>query len=125
METLRLPECVRRDVAGYRDQVERFERGEINAAAFRAFRVPMGVYEHRESGRFMARIRLGAGLALPHQLDCIAELAERYGDGIVHVTTRQDIQIHSVALADTATIQEQLLDVGLSARGGGGNTVRN
>jgi sulfite reductase (ferredoxin) len=112
-------------VAGYRDQVERFERGEINAAAFRAFRVPMGVYEHRESGRFMARIRLGAGLALPHQLDCIAELAERYGDGIVHVTTRQDIQIHSVALADTATIQEQLLDVGLSARGGGGNTVRN
>ena len=125
METLRLPERVRRDVAGYRDQVERFERGEINAAAFRAFRVPMGVYEHRESGRFMVRVRLGAGLALPHQLEHIADLAERYGNGAVHVTTRQDIQTHDVALADTVPIQESLLEVGLSARGGGGNTVRN
>jgi sulfite reductase (ferredoxin) len=125
METLRLPERVRRDVAGYRDQVECFERGEINAAAFRVFRVPMGVYEHRESGRFMVRVRLGAGLALPHQLEHIAGLAERYGDGAVHVTTRQDLQIHDVALADTVPIQESLLEVGLSARGGGGNTVRN
>jgi sulfite reductase (ferredoxin) len=125
METLRLPERVRRDVAGYREQVERFERGETNAAAFRAFRVPMGVYEHRESGRFMVRIRLGAGLAVPQQLERIADLAERYGNGFAHVTTRQDIQIHDVALADTVIIQEQLLDVGLSARGGGGNTVRN
>jgi sulfite reductase (ferredoxin) len=125
METLRLPERVRRDVAGYREQVDRFERGEINAAAFRAFRVPMGVYEHRESGRFMVRVRLGAGLALPHQLERIAELAERYGNGIVHATTRQDVQVHDVGLADTVPIQEQLLDVGLSARGGGGNTVRN
>ena len=38
METLRLPARIRRDVAGYRGQVGRFERGEINAAAFRAFR---------------------------------------------------------------------------------------
>ena len=125
METLRLPARIRRDVAGYRGQVGRFERGEINAAAFRAFRVPMGVYEHRESGRFMVRVRLGAGLALPHQLERIADLAERHGNGVLHVTTRQDIQIHDVALADTVAVQEQLLDIGLSARGGGGNTVRN
>lgn len=125
METLRLPERVRRDVAGYRVEVERFERGEIHAAAFRAFRVPMGVYEHRESGRYMVRVRLGAGLALPGQLERIADLSERHGDGVVHVTTRQDIQIHGVALADTVPVQETLLEVGLSARGGGGNTVRN
>ncbi|MGC9985354.1 MAG: hypothetical protein ABSF35_17200, partial [Polyangia bacterium] len=66
METetlLRLPARVRQDVAGYGAEVARFQRGEINAAAFRAFRVPMGVYEHREAGRFMVRVRLGAGLA--------------------------------------------------------------
>lgn len=125
METLRLPESVKRDVAGYRAEVERFEKGETGAAAFRAFRVPMGVYEHREAGRFMVRVRLGAGLALPHQLERIADLAERHGNGVLHVTTRQDIQIHDIALADTSTVQESLIEAGLSARGGGGNTVRN
>jgi sulfite reductase (ferredoxin) len=122
---LRLPERIRQDVAGYGAEVARFQRGEINPAAFRAFRVPMGVYEHREVGRFMVRVRLGAGLVLPHQLERIAELGNKYGNGVLHVTTRQDIQIHDLALESTVAVQEKLLEVGLSARGGGGNTVRN
>jgi sulfite reductase (ferredoxin) len=122
---LRLPARVRQDVAGYGAEVARFQRGEINAAAFRAFRVPMGVYEHREAGRFMVRVRLGAGLALPHQLERIARLGGQYGNGVLHVTTRQDIQIHDLTLESTVAVQEKLLEVGLSARGGGGNTVRN
>ena len=122
---LRLPARVRQDVAGYGAEVARFQRGEISAASFRAFRVPMGVYEHREAGRFMVRVRLGAGLALPHQLERIAELGSQHGNGVLHVTTRQDIQIHDLALESTVAVQEKLLEVGLSARGGGGNTVRN
>jgi len=122
---LRLPARVRQDVAGYGAEVARFQRGEINAASFRAFRVPMGVYEHREAGRFMVRVRLGAGLALPHQLERIARLGGQYGNGVLHVTTRQDIQIHDLTLESTVAVQEKLLEVGLSARGGGGNTVRN
>ena len=122
---LRLPARVRQDVAGYGAEVARFQRGEISAASFRAFRVPMGVYEHREAGRFMVRVRLGAGLALPHQLERIAELGREYGNGVLHVTTRQDIQIHDLALESTVSVQEKLLEVGLSSRGGGGNTVRN
>jgi sulfite reductase (ferredoxin) len=122
---LRLPGRVRSDVASYREEVARFQRGETSADTFRAFHAPMGVYEQRETGRFMVRVRLGAGLALPDQLDAIATLASRHGDGVLHVTTRQDLQIHGVSLADTVAVQEQLLTIGLSARGGGGGTVRN
>jgi sulfite reductase (ferredoxin) len=121
----RLPDRVRQDVAGYRAEVERHLRGETNPVAFRAYRVPMGVYEHRESGHYMTRVRLGAGLVLPHQLERIAELSRKHGNGVLHATTRQDLQIHDVSIEGTVPVQEGLAAMGLSARGGGGNTVRN
>jgi len=122
---LQLPESVRQDVLEYRQKVETFLRGDTSAAAFRAYRVPMGIYEQRASGRYMVRIRIAAGIALPEHLYTIARLSRQYGDGILHVTTRQDIQIHDVAIADTPAVLEGLLEAGLSSRGGGGNTVRN
>ncbi len=122
---LRILESVQKDTLAYRGQVERFLQGETSAVAFRAYRVPMGVYEQRETGKYMVRIRIGAGLVLPYQLQRIAELSKTYGNGIVHVTTRQDIQIHEVNIENTPGILEGLLEVGLSPRGGGGNTVRN
>jgi sulfite reductase (ferredoxin) len=122
---LRIPETVREDVLGYREHVAKFLRGETSPVAFRAYRVPMGIYEQRAAGKYMVRIRIGAGLVLPFQLERIAELSKKYGNGVVHVTTRQDIQIHEVAIEDTPDVLEGLLEVGLSARGGGGNTVRN
>ncbi|MEJ2705090.1 MAG: sulfurtransferase TusA family protein [Sedimentisphaerales bacterium] len=73
----------------------------------------------------MVRIRVGAGLVLPFQLKRVARLSQSHGNGIVHVTTRQDIQIHQVRIEDTPDVLEGLLEVGLSSRGGGGNTVRN
>jgi sulfite reductase (ferredoxin) len=85
----------------------------------------MGVYEQRTEGKYMVRMRIGAGLALPFQLERIAQLSKTYGNGIVHVTTRQDIQIHEVGIGETPDVLEGLLEVGLSPRGGGGNTVRN
>ena len=126
---LPIPDSVREDVLAYRgrllEKLTALEKGEINAASLRAFRVPMGVYEQRIDGRFMVRVRIGAGLVLSRQMEVIAALSERYGNGELHVTTRQDIQIHDVALEDTPDIFEDLLDAGLSSRGGGGNTVRN
>lgn len=122
---LRIPETVREDVLSYRENVGKFLRGETKPISFKAYRVPMGIYEQRQEGKFMVRIRIGAGLALPGQLQRIADLSKKHGSGIVHVTTRQDIQIHEVAIEDTPDVLEGLLEVGLSARGGGGNTVRN
>jgi len=122
---LHIPESVKEDTFGYRGQVEKFLQGETSPVAFRAYRVPMGVYEQRAAGKYMVRIRIGAGLVLPYQLERIAQLSKTYGNGIVHVTTRQNLQIHEVNIEDTPDVLESLLEVGLSARGGGGNTVRN
>jgi sulfite reductase (ferredoxin) len=122
---LKLPERIERDTQAYRNQVERFLAGELSPAAFRVYRVPMGVYEQRQPGTYMVRIRLGAGLASAARLRCIAQLSQEYGNGVVHVTTRQDIQIHNVKIERTPDVLEGLLAVGLSSRGGGGNTVRN
>ena len=122
---LHLPQSVVDDVRNYRDHVEKFLDGQTTPISFKAYRVPMGIYEQREAGKYMIRIRIGAGLVLPHQLRRIAELSKTYGSGIVHVTTRQDIQIHEVDIEKTSDVLEGLLEVGLAARGGGGNTVRN
>ncbi|MFQ6034289.1 MAG: sulfurtransferase TusA family protein [Sedimentisphaerales bacterium] len=122
---LHIPELVKQDVLDYREHVEKFLRGETSPVSFRAYRVPMGIYEQRAAGKYMVRIRIGAGLVLPYQLDRIAQLSTTFGNGILHVTTRQDIQIHEVDIERTGDVLEGLLEVGLSARGGGGNTVRN
>jgi sulfite reductase (ferredoxin) len=122
---LHIPETVKEDTLAYRSKVKEFLDGKTSPIAFRAYRVPMGVYEQRTTGKFMVRIRIGAGLVLPFQLHRIAELSKKYGNGILHITTRQDIQIHEVNIEDTPDIIEGLLEVGLSSRGGGGNTVRN
>ena len=122
---LRIHKSIKKDTLAYRSRVEKFLDGQTSQIAFKAYRVPMGVYEQRTAGRYMVRIRIGAGLVLPYQLQRIAELSKTYGNGVVHVSTRQDIQVHDVDIKDTPDILEGLLDVGLSPRGGGGNTVRN
>jgi sulfite reductase (ferredoxin) len=61
---LQLPQTVVQDVSGYRAEVERFLEGQISPIAFRAYRVPMGIYEQRAAGKYMVRIRIGAGLVL-------------------------------------------------------------
>jgi sulfite reductase (ferredoxin) len=122
---LRIPETVREDTLNYRSQVKKFLDDQTSPIAFRAYRVPMGVYEQRTANKFMVRIRIGAGLILPFQLERIADLSQKYGNRVLHVTTRQDIQIHEVNIEDTPDVLEGLLEAGLSSRGGGGNTVRN
>ena len=120
-----VPDRVRRETADYGGEVRRFLRGELAPAAFSAYAASMGVYEHRERGHYMTRIRLGAGLVLADQLDRIAGLSDELGDGIVHATTRQALQLHGLSVEGTVLAQEALLAIGLAARGGGGNTLRN
>ena len=122
---LHIPQSVKEDTLDYRGRLKKFIDGQTSPVAFRAYRVPMGIYEQRTAGKFMVRIRIGAGLVLPHQLERIVQLSKTYGDGIIHITTRQDIQIHEVDIEDTPDVLEGLLEAGLSTRGGGGNTVRN
>lgn len=91
----------------------------------KAHRIPFGIYEQRTRNTFMIRIRCPAGIILPHQLKTVARLAQQFGSDILHITTRQEVQLHDVNQKDISTILNRLLEVGLVARGGGGNTVRN
>ena len=120
-----IPEELKEDIASYRLEVDRFLNGDVASDTFKAFRVPRGVYEQRTPDTFMMRIRVPAGGLTPIQMKTIAALSDELGDGICHLTTRQDVQLHWVKLEDTPLIMDKLLEVGLTTRGGGGNTVRN
>jgi len=126
MQTIyNLPETITDDLDRFKEEVEQFRSGTSSFAEFRTFRVPQGVYEQREEGIFMLRVRLAAGAALPHQMRTLATVSRAYGDGILHATTRQDIQVHHVPIENIHPALVELCDAGLSTKGGGGNTVRN
>jgi sulfite reductase (ferredoxin) len=73
----------------------------------------------------MVRIKIPYGGVTPEQLETMAELAEEYSDCILHVTTRQDIQLHFVHLEDTPALMRRLAAVGITTREACGNSVRN
>ncbi|HIE28952.1 TPA: sulfite reductase, beta subunit (hemoprotein) [Candidatus Poribacteria bacterium] len=120
-----VPAEIKEDIASYRLEVERFLSGDVAPHMFTGFRVLRGVYEQRTADTFMMRIRVPAGGLTPIQMKTIATLSDEFGNGVCHVTTRQDVQLHWVKLEDTPLVMDRLLEVGLTTRGGGGNTVRN
>jgi len=105
--------------------IERFKAGAVSETEFRAIRVPQGIYEQRESGTYMLRVRNAAGGVLPAQLRRLGEVSSRWGNGLLHVTTRQEFQVHRVPLDSILPALRSLAEAGLSTLGGGGNTVRN
>lgn len=73
----------------------------------------------------MQRIKIPFGGLNPRQLEVLADVAEEYADGILHVTTRQDFQLHFVHIEDTPNIMRRLAAVGITTREACGNSVRN
>ena len=120
-----IPESLKTDISAFAKHVHDYRNGEIEAVKFKAIRVPMGIYEQRANGTFMVRVRCSAGMISPFQLKELALVAQREGAEPIHITTRQELQLHNVQLEQAPGILEQLYRLGLSSRGGGGNTVRN
>jgi sulfite reductase (ferredoxin) len=73
----------------------------------------------------MQRIKIPAGGLNAEQLEALADLAEEYSDGIAHVTTRQDFQLHYVHVEDTPTVMRRLGAAKITTREACGNSVRN
>src|SRR5712692_6153887 len=73
----------------------------------------------------MQRIKIPAGGLNAAQLETMAELAEEYSDGIAHVTTRQDFQLHYVNIVDSPTLMRRLAAAKITTREACGNSVRN
>ncbi|MBI0414592.1 MAG: nitrite/sulfite reductase [Nitrosospira sp.] len=93
---------------------------------FTATRLQMGIYGQRQEGVHMIRIKLPGGRLNSLQLNAIADMLEKYArHDVVHITTRQDIQMHYVPLEDTPVVLRYLADAGLTTREACGNTIRN
>lgn len=73
----------------------------------------------------MQRIKIPYGWMTAEQLEVLSDLAEEYSNGILHVTTRQDIQLHFVDIEDTPDMHRRLAAVGITTREACGNSVRN
>ena len=114
-----------RDIDEFVEGLRRFERGELSAEEFRKFRLARGTYGQRQSDVHMIRVKIPQGILQSVQLERIADVCERFSRGFGHVTTRQNIQIHFIQMADVPEVQRLLAEVGLTTREACGNTVRN
>jgi len=150
----RLPEPLSREIDIFETQIELRKLGKIGEKLFAETRLRRGAYGQRydngqrhdgektqllayPSGDLtkgpetawdapgMMRIKIPLGKVTPDQLDLMCELAEEYSDQILHVTTRQDIQLHFVHIEDTPDLMRRLASVGITTREACGNSVRN
>lgn len=110
----------------YERSLKDFQDGQIDVDRFTAIRLQQGIYGQRQEGVNMVRIKIPGGLLDPVQLEAIAEALERWSEhDSVHITTRQDIQMHYVPLGETPEVLRHLAKAGLTTREACGNTIRN
>ena len=121
----RIPSTLNGDLDYTQSLIDQFKAGEIQAGQLKSNRVPMGIYEQRKNQHYMLRLRCAGGLVTPEQLAKIAFVGHQLSTSHLHVTTRQEIQIHNVDIEDAIPALKKLEKVGISSAGGGGNTVRN
>lgn len=116
---------VEKDIITLERQIRAFREGKIHDEKFRSLRLARGIYGQRQPGVQMVRIKLPFGKVSFKQLLRIADIADEYGSGNLHLTTRQDIQIHYVSLDRTPQLWAELEKDDITIREACGNTVRN
>jgi sulfite reductase beta subunit-like hemoprotein len=116
---------VREEIEVFRRKAEAFLAGEIPEDEFRPLRLKHGIYGQRQPGVQMVRCKIPGGVATSRQLEQFARIADEFGGGRGHLTTRQNIQYHFVPLAGVAGLMHLLADVGLTNREACYDTVRN
>ena len=114
------------EIGRYDDAVQSYLNLQIDPDRFMSIRLQHGVYGQRQDGVNMMRVKIPGGNMNAEQLVAIADVMEKYVDHpVVHITTRQDFQIHYVPLEHTPAAMRRLADAGLTTREACGNTVRN
>jgi sulfite reductase beta subunit-like hemoprotein len=115
-----------REFDDFDSEAATFLRGEQTEEEFIGFRLKQGVYGQRQPDVQMIRVKLPYGGVSPEQMEAFADAIEQFAPlNKGHITTRQNIQIHHVPLADAAEFIRQISQAGLSSREGCGNTIRN
>lgn len=115
----------KKDIIELEEKIEKFKSGTINEERFKLYRLTRGVYGQRQLGVQMFRIKIPYGSLSSHQLQVIADISDKYASSNLHLTTRQDIQLHYVRLEDSPQVWKDLTKNGLTGREACGNTVRN
>lgn len=150
----KLPEELSREIDIFETQIILRKQGKVEERLFAESRLRRGVYGQRydngqrhdgkqvqfldyRSGNQtkgpntlwdapgMQRIKIPFGGLNAGQLEVVADLSEEYSDGVAHVTTRQDFQLHFVHIDNTPTLMRRLAEVGITTREACGNSVRN
>jgi len=116
---------VEKDILDLGRKIAAFKEGTIVEDKFRQLRLARGVYGQRQQGVQMIRIKLPYGRVTAKQLRRIAQVSDEYSTGRLHITTRQDIQIHYVSLDRTPQLWADLEKDDVTLREACGNTVRN
>jgi sulfite reductase beta subunit-like hemoprotein len=118
-------QTVRTEIETFRERAAAFLAGQISENDFRPFRLKHGIYGQRQAGVQMVRCKVPTGMLTAAQTEQLARIADEFGGGKCHLTTRQNVQYHFVPLARTADLMHALADVGLTNREACYNTVRN
>jgi sulfite reductase (ferredoxin) len=116
---------VQKDIIDLEKKIALFRDGKIDDERFRSLRLARGVYGQRQEGVQMIRIKLPFGKVTSQQLQRICKVSDEYSTGRLHITTRQDIQIHYVSLDRTPQLWAELEKDDVTLREACGNTVRN
>ena len=116
---------VQKEIIDLEKKIYSFRNGQIDDERFRSLRLARGIYGQRQEGVQMIRIKLPYGKVSSEQLKRITEVSDKYSTGRLHITTRQDIQIHYVSLDRTPELWADLAKDDITLREACGNTVRN
>src|SRR5215813_8009140 len=85
-------------VTQFRDQTQRFLRGELTEDEFRPLRLENGLYIQKHAP--MLRIAIPYGVVSAKQLRMLARITRDYDRGYGHFTTRQNMQLNWPRLED-------------------------
>src|SRR3972149_559092 len=118
-------EVIEKDILDLANKIILNKEGKIDPEKFRSLRLARGIYGQRQQGVQMVRIKIPFGKITAKQLLRIADIADEYSNGNIHLTTRQDVQIYYVSLSKTPELWAKLEQDEITLREACGNTVRN
>ena len=112
------------DSAQFRDGIGRYIGGDWHDDRWKTFRLRFGIYEQRQAGEHMMRLKLPGGRVSLDQARTIARANAAHGGGDIHITTRQGVQLYFIPLKGLAPLVETLNQGGVTTREASGNTFR-
>ncbi len=87
-------------------------------------RTGFGIYTEGKKGTYMIRPRFLESKITPDNMKFLLRQAEKYGDGRLHLTTRQDLQLHGIKRENIAEVLEKISRKGFFTKSTGGNGTR-